>query len=508
MIPRLRIVLPLLGLLLALLPVGAFAQAEDPLVQAYQLEKQALEEELAALRGELDRFQADHVGQAESLRQEVSGLRARLTALGLEADREESRLDTMRVEQDGGASQQELLLVTIDQAFATLERYDLVVEGAQELSDEDALAAALAGAGSTLGRVSSVRTEPGSFFLPDGREADGEVLHFGQIAAFGMAGDQRGALAPAGAGTLQLQPDEEGTLQAWLDGDSKMLDLYLLDAASRDHQARAELTLWEHVASGGVLVWPILALGLLAALLAAERAFTLRRLHSGTDGLLKVVLAKVAKGELQEANQACEADPGAPSRVLLAGLSHWHLPKDQLEDVLKEAIVRELPRLERALPIIAVVAAVAPLLGLLGTVTGMISTFEVITEHGTGDPKMLSGGISVALVTTQLGLAVAIPVLLVHNLLSTLSDHVGADMYKAALVLSNALYKQESFRLDDGRWVSRAYDLRDEPTGEIEFRRDSHGGTLPIGPSPDGPPPGPPLMPWPGDRRPDDGGAS
>ncbi|MDZ7829410.1 MAG: MotA/TolQ/ExbB proton channel family protein [Halofilum sp. (in: g-proteobacteria)] len=103
--------------------------------------------------------------------------------------------------------------------------------------------------------------------------------------------------------------------------------------------------------------------------------------------------------------------------------------------------MHESTHLERFGSLILVIAAVSPLLGLLGTVTGMISTFEVITKFGTGDPKLLSGGISTALVTTELGLAVAIPALLIGNLLSGWADRIKDEMEKAALRMTN-LYEE------------------------------------------------------------------
>ena len=92
---------------------------------------------------------------------------------------------------------------------------------------------------------------------------------------------------------------------------------------------------------------------------------------------------------------------------------------------------------------LAVFGAVAPLLGLLGTVTGMIETFRVITLHGTGDPKLMSGGISEALITTELGLAVAIPIMLLHTVLSRRVDHVIGDMEKQAVHLTNIMAPEE-----------------------------------------------------------------
>jgi len=94
---------------------------------------------------------------------------------------------------------------------------------------------------------------------------------------------------------------------------------------------------------------------------------------------------------------------------------------------------------ERGLSALAVLGAVAPLLGLLGTVTGMINTFRVITLFGTGDPKLMSGGISEALVTTELGLAVAIPIMLLHTYLSRRTDSIVGDMEGKAVQMANLI---------------------------------------------------------------------
>jgi biopolymer transport protein ExbB len=111
---------------------------------------------------------------------------------------------------------------------------------------------------------------------------------------------------------------------------------------------------------------------------------------------------------------------------------------------VSEAILHEAPRLERFNATVLVFAAVAPLLGLLGTVTGIISTFDVITKFGTGDPKLLSGGISEALVTTELGLMVAIPALLLGTLLSGRAQAMLRDLEKSALQAVNLVQAVES----------------------------------------------------------------
>jgi len=108
-------------------------------------------------------------------------------------------------------------------------------------------------------------------------------------------------------------------------------------------------------------------------------------------------------------------------RVIKDAESHHSPDIETLELVLDEAITREVPVLEKGLGMIKLLAAVAPLLGLLGTVTGMIETFQSISLFGTGDPKLMANGISQALVTTMLGLCIAIPLLFLHSLLASRS---------------------------------------------------------------------------------------
>ena len=121
------------------------------------------------------------------------------------------------------------------------------------------------------------------------------------------------------------------------------------------------------------------------------------------------------------------------------GIKHSHEPRELIEEILYESILDAKPKFGMMLPVIATTAAIAPLLGLLGTVTGMINTFNLITLFGTGDARMLSSGISEALVTTEFGLIVAIPALIIHALLSRRIKTILSDMEKYALIFSNGL---------------------------------------------------------------------
>jgi biopolymer transport protein ExbB len=160
----------------------------------------------------------------------------------------------------------------------------------------------------------------------------------------------------------------------------------------------------ERVDQGGTVGYIIIVLGLFAAVIAILRFIQ-----------LMIISAKVSsqKRNLQTANK------GNPlGRVLHVYHSNKGIDLESLELRLGEAVLKETPKLNRFNMLLKVIAVVAPLLGLLGTVTGMIITFQAITLFGAGDPKMMAGGISQALVTTVLGLVVAIPTVLLHTLVS------------------------------------------------------------------------------------------
>jgi biopolymer transport protein ExbB len=123
--------------------------------------------------------------------------------------------------------------------------------------------------------------------------------------------------------------------------------------------------------------------------------------------------------------------------LLLKVLNFNGKDKGALNDIIDEGMIHEHKVIDRFGTMILVFAAVAPLMGLLGTVTGMISTFDIITEHGTGDPKLLSHGISEALITTELGLLVAIPALLFGNILSGWGKDLKMTLDKVILKVVN-----------------------------------------------------------------------
>jgi biopolymer transport protein ExbB len=181
-------------------------------------------------------------------------------------------------------------------------------------------------------------------------------------------------------------------------------------------------------------------LGGIALIMIVLRVVFLRRARFRTGKVGHTVSDLAGQGKLDEALAAAKDLKGAASRVVSAAIRNLEYDRDHIEDIISEAILHESPHLNRFGSAILVIAAVAPLLGLLGTVTGMITTFDIITEFGTGDPKLLSSGISIALVTTEVGLAVAIPALIFGNLLSGWAESIKEDMERAALQVTN-MYK-------------------------------------------------------------------
>ena len=125
--------------------------------------------------------------------------------------------------------------------------------------------------------------------------------------------------------------------------------------------------------------------------------------------------------------------------MLADGIEHMDHPKELVEEIMYESVLETKLKLQRLLPLVAIIAAAAPLMGLLGTVTGIINTFKMITVFGTGDPKTLSGGISEALITTKFGLVVAIPSLIIHAFLSRTAKGKIDGMEQAAISFTNVL---------------------------------------------------------------------
>jgi biopolymer transport protein ExbB len=199
------------------------------------------------------------------------------------------------------------------------------------------------------------------------------------------------------------------------------------------------ITLMEEWALGGFVMYPILGLFALAILIALFKAIELFRVKAANAKDLDVILDHL-RNEKSDAALAHAKSVGGPAgQMLCSAVENASEDREVIEEVLYETIIKTQPKLERFLPFIAVVAATAPLLGLLGTVTGMIKTFKLITIVGTGDARNLSSGISEALITTKWGLIVAIPTLIMHALLNRKAKGVVGSMEQSAVSFINGI---------------------------------------------------------------------
>jgi len=202
------------------------------------------------------------------------------------------------------------------------------------------------------------------------------------------------------------------------------------------------LSLMDQIPKGGPIVWPILAILVLGVLITLERIFFLLRRKISLDTVCSKIETQAENRNWEACAETCDQYRKNPVvRVIRSGVDSRNLSREDMENAVQEAILKEIPPMERFLSTMGMLAAIAPLLGLLGTVTGMIDTFHVITMHGTGDPRMMSGGISEALVTTMLGLSVAIPIMLSHTLLSRAVENCVGMMEEKAMALINIVQK-------------------------------------------------------------------
>jgi biopolymer transport protein ExbB len=280
-----------------------------------------------------------------------------------------------------------------------------------------------------------------------GTPVEAQILTLGSFTAAYRTDSEVGFLnySPSGRKLFALSRLPTGRMQKqlarYMDGQSDAVPLDISRGGAL-RQLTHELSLWEQIPKGGLIVWPILTILALGIAIVIERVIFLLRKRLDSDGFIHRINSLAAGLKWDECRKIC-ADHGAKpvARVVAAGLECCRMGREEMENALQEAILKEVPAMERFLSTLGMLAAIAPLLGLLGTVTGMIDTFHVITLHGTGDPRMMSGGISEALVTTMLGLSVAIPIMLAHTLLNRAVDNHIGQMEEKAVALVNIVHK-------------------------------------------------------------------
>jgi biopolymer transport protein ExbB len=212
------------------------------------------------------------------------------------------------------------------------------------------------------------------------------------------------------------------------------------------------ISIWDWINSffpliekGGIMMWPIIILSIVAFAIILERAWTLviRSELIVPKGLVKEVEARLSEGEIEEAVVACRKSESMISRILIAGLMFHDREKSEIREALEDAGRHESHELDRFLGMLAAVAGVSPLMGLLGTVFGMIDIFNEIAGKNIGQYESMAGGIYVALYTTAAGLIVAIPAYLAFRAFSGIAEYRTREMEDVAINLINHLDKKQ-----------------------------------------------------------------
>ena len=204
--------------------------------------------------------------------------------------------------------------------------------------------------------------------------------------------------------------------------------------------------MWEIIKAGGPVMWPIIALSIGATAILLERLWSLQERRVIPPELRVKVWKLVETGQLTDRHIAALEQNSALGQILAAGLANRNRPREYIKEAIEDTGRHVVHELERFLNMLGTIAAVSPLLGLLGTVTGIIVAFNAITHQGVGDPKMLSGGIGQALICTAAGLIVAIPSLMGYRYLRGRVDGLVVSMEKEALKLVRSL---DGFRAID-----------------------------------------------------------
>jgi biopolymer transport protein ExbB len=425
--------------------VSLFGATDTELQRAYAKEFAFLKAQKEMLQKRLDEVKKEDAAKIAEAKKSVAGLQNEVLAKTQQSDRLSDQLFRAQQNAEGVQDDTAMLESVVMQADAALAPYGLKLT----VDKEDYPATLTQLFGETLalsGRLSSLRSGEGTFYLKDGTEKKGTVVKVGNIATYGIADGFAGVLVPAGNDKLKVWDAPESAATARALGEKKLpetLDIFLYENTAKAVADKAQKSVVDVIESGGIIGWVIVVLGLFALLLVILRAFFLSGAASKTMPVAKETLAELTSKGAAATLEFLKAKKGAAARVMKATVRNLDRDREHVEDIVTESIMHESERLDRYGSVIMVVAAVAPLLGLLGTVTGMIATFDIITEFGTGDPKLLSGGISIALVTTELGLIVAIPLLLLGNMLNGWAERIKDGMEQSALHLINEYNKQK-----------------------------------------------------------------
>jgi biopolymer transport protein ExbB len=431
-------------ILLALLFISVGLFASTDLENAYAKEFAFLKAQKEMLKSRVEQVKKENISKLTQAKNDLDTLQQKVLAKETLSTKLSDELYTAQQNLEAMSDNTSLVQAVALQGASLLKENKIIVlvddkNYVQTINEVFAKSLALAKT------FSSIRIEDGEFYLKDGSSKKATLVKIGNIATYGISDSIASALVPAGDKKLKIWADTTASETAKaLATNSKVdtLNIFIYEDANKEIGDKEEKTVLDVINSAGMIGWVIVALGVLGLLFLILRVFFLLS-NSGSETLPTQTLQNLIKDGVENTLEFLKPKKGSNARVLKATVRNIERDREHIEDIISESIMHESTRLDKLSSIILVIAAVAPLLGLLGTVTGMIATFDIITEFGTGDPKLLSGGISIALVTTELGLIVAIPLLLGGNLLNSWSEGIKDNMEHSALHIVNEYNKQK-----------------------------------------------------------------
>jgi biopolymer transport protein ExbB len=176
---------------------------------------------------------------------------------------------------------------------------------------------------------------------------------------------------------------------------------------------------FEFILHGGFMMYPLLLSALIALTVIFERMYFLNTVYRTPKDTLAAVLKSLSQNNLQEAEKLCREKLTPVTSVIATGISHFSNPTEEMELAMKNQAEEWMPLLEKRIDVIDTVITAAPLMGLLGTITGMMGSFQVLSEKGVNEPNAITGGVAEALIATATGLVIALVCLVAFNYLSS-----------------------------------------------------------------------------------------
>jgi len=427
-------------LLLALaLIIGAASErgfaADDQILVEATARRQQAEDQLAQLRAGIITQRAQLAKTLDDQTRQLVQLRSALEASTRARDEAQATAKKLSQEHDADLLQ---LRQAVERAVISAHLDPVAEAEIAKGSPQERLTAAINGLTArlvALGGKLALSYAPEPIVARDGALVTVPVVRLGaaRAVAIGTTMATRGVLTRVGDGRQwvvagTLLPNEvasgDGLAVLPLDPDNSLSKQQAVNGRSFEQWLRA----------GRFFIWPIMGVLLTGLWIAAERVIQLVRGRID-PARVREVLTLLRAGD-QRAATRLVLDQGNPlNRILTQGIQALGLSRVAREAVLESSMLAEAPRLQRGMGLLMVLASIAPLLGLLGTVTGMIDMFSVIASHGSGNAKSLSGAISEALITTQAGMIVAVPLLLIHAILSRLVERRLMSLEEGATAL-------------------------------------------------------------------------